>query len=162
MLFCFVTAPASVLYSVPDPPALNRGFYPRSVSPSGRRSYPAGVLCILRTAPASPPTERRTARRAGQPSEWASRPGCQRLSSPPHAGRSPLHARQEIPSCGGTSYKQHRPRLYSDKELFQINTVSRQNVVQKLQRGQPMPELFLAKITTSLHSFPCASFTLVL
>ena len=66
MLFCFVTAPASDLYSVPDPPALNRGFYPRSVSPSGRRSYPAGVPCTPHTAPASPPAKRRTARKAGQ------------------------------------------------------------------------------------------------
>ena len=162
MLFCFVTAPASVLYSVPDPPALNRGFYPRSVSPSGRRSYPAGVPCILRTAPASPPAERRTPGKAGQPLGWASRPARQRLSSPPHAWRSHPHAPPEIPSCGGTFYRRRRPRLYSDKELFRINTVSRQNVVQKLRRGSTHAGAFSCEKFDDSPHFPCASFTLVL
>lgn len=50
------------------------------------------------------------------------------------------------------------PWLDSDKELIPFNTVSRQSVVQKkLQRGQPMLELFLAKISMILHIFlaPC-------
>lgn len=41
VLFWFVTALASILYSAPDRLAITRGFYPRSALPSDRRSYPA-------------------------------------------------------------------------------------------------------------------------